>query len=1245
MELTTLSNQVELPAMDRSSVREGRWQLTDLIEPSALQSIQDTFAKVFGLPTVIVDPTGRNLTNITHRVSFCEDLTRTSPIAGPRCMSCDLCAMREAADTDRPAIFRCWNGLYDCAIPIAPKGEVVGYFLCGQILTAGPDTDRIAATAQEIGVSADAYLETVSDVRVMPLEQYEASINTMHTLARMIADQAAASIDNLKMLQDALTAKEDAAKLVEELEVILEAFRDSFAQSDEHTTLETIADQLQRLIPYDSCLIYTVDDPADELVPRVIRDPNADAFWAYRPRKGVGVLGKVAATGVRRRIEDVREDPDFEPVPGVDLEPEAMLVVPMIRKGTIFGVISLSRFERRVFTDHELRILAVFCSHASLSMQVSRMHEQSMRRLGEEQALGELLGALAHGPGVEETLAAIGRSGQGVLGARAAVLRCQPQPGAPSHLVHTGIGEDAAGALLAEIEPELEGCLARRACRALVHTDRSLLLAPLLGGGEILGVAVFVAPGGTQWDQNAVDTFAHQSSLGLRNALARERERSILLQHDLLSTLGAELAQAKSRDEIRAKVLGKSAEIFGSELSILALLDSSSDAIHVHVRDGRRTHELPIKLAGRGRFASARLSGEAAPEDSVFAAWAQDLGQELAAQLGVVSHMAAPLRTPTGILGGLFVAWRSAITRFSPEQQRLLGVVAGTAGASLGNLLARAETDHSLGRRLAELEALARLAEQITGLTEDGPILEEVLAAIQVLAGLDGAVYAVRREGRWTANRTAGLDPAATAELIAALGEVEPAKAAGRYEIGGTSRQLLVIPMPAAGARRGVIAGLADRRDDPQRDIVLAALVRFGSVALENARLHSRRRETIVGLEDANEKLRQVLLVHEALTADVVGGRGIQSVADSLAGLVGSKVAVVGPLGNFLARSPGEGELQWIPPGDASGVRTLVEDAGAGHIAAAPAAVQDEILAWVVARFPTSPGQVETSALEYGALLVALELLRERTGLEVEHRLRGGFLDELFSGEFVEDLIVKQGAAFGLDLTAPTRIYLIEPAEGELGAANGHLLYSVAGDCARSWPGRCLVAVEGSAAVVLLEESEDADGTGEFFEDRLQEVLRQRMPSCPLNIAVSRLVRSLTDYGRAYAAARRGLDLSRLLGRSHQVVSFRRLGVQEILLQVEEPASLLEFISRYVEPLERYDEQHSSKLLVSLETFYDSGFNLQEAARRLDVHVSTLRYRLTRIEELLGVDPKVGDSRLNIEVAVRAAKALAVRRD
>ncbi len=291
------------------------------------------------------------------------------------------------------------------------------------------------------------------------------------------------------------------------------------------------------------------------------------------------------------------------------------------------------------------------------------MQAQSMRRLRDEQALGELLGALAQGLSVDETLGAIGRCGLDLLGAGSAVLRCRPEPGARSRPVLIGLDDHDAGELLTDIETELEGCLARRACRALARPRDSLLLIPLGAGAELLGTAVFVAPVGTQWDQGVVDTFAHQSSLGLRNALARERERRVLQQNDLLSTLGTELAHAKSRDDVRAGLLGKTSEIFGSELSVLALLDQSRDTIQMHVREGRGTRELSVKLVGRGRFASARLGSEAAPEDSVFDAWAQDVSDELSRRLGVVSYIAAPLRTPSGVLGGLFVASRRPATR------------------------------------------------------------------------------------------------------------------------------------------------------------------------------------------------------------------------------------------------------------------------------------------------------------------------------------------------------------------------------------------------------------------------------------------------------------------------------------------------------------------------------------------------------------------------------------------------------
>ena len=275
-----------------------------------------------------------------------------------------------------------------------------------------------------------------------------------------------------------------------------------------------------------------------------------------------------------------------------------------------------------------------------------------------------------------------------------------------------------------------------------------------------------------------------------------------------------------------------------------------------------------------------------------------------------------------------------------------------------------------------------------------------------------------------------------------------------------------MIPMPGDRPGRAVIAGMRAPRDDPQRDIVLAALARFGSVALENASLHSQpprddRRPRAV----RTKKLRHVLLVHETLTADVIGGYGIQAVADSLAGSSMREVARDWDRSATCSRArPSSGSSVEPPDGEPS-ARTITRGGPGGHIAAAPAAVQDEILAWLVARFETSPGQVERAAIEYGALLVAIELLRERTALEVEHRLRGGFLDELFSGEFVEDLLVKQGAAFGLDLTqALARDLPDRAAEGELGPVNVHLLYCRRHRLRRArGRGRRLVAVEGNS--------------------------------------------------------------------------------------------------------------------------------------------------------------------------------------
>jgi DNA-binding PucR family transcriptional regulator len=99
-----------------------------------------------------------------------------------------------------------------------------------------------------------------------------------------------------------------------------------------------------------------------------------------------------------------------------------------------------------------------------------------------------------------------------------------------------------------------------------------------------------------------------------------------------------------------------------------------------------------------------------------------------------------------------------------------------------------------------------------------------------------------------------------------------------------------------------------------------------------------------------------------------------------------------------------------------------------------------------------------------------------------------------------------------------------------------------------------------------------------------------------------------------------------------------------MLLQSNRPEVVVKFIARYVDPLDRYDRTHTSELRRTLEVYFESGSTLQEAARRLHVHVSTLRYRLGKAADLLEVDLKDGSAALDVQVALKAARVLALHR-
>lgn len=77
------------------------------------------------------------------------------------------------------------------------------------------------------------------------------------------------------------------------------------------------------------------------------------------------------------------------------------------------------------------------------------------------------------------------------------------------------------------------------------------------------------------------------------------------------------------------------------------------------------------------------------------------------------------------------------------------------------------------------------------------------------------------------------------------------------------------------------------------------------------------------------------------------------------------------------------------------------------------------------------------------------------------------------------------------------------------------------------------------------------------------------------------------------------------------------------------------FTARLLDPLRAYDRRHRSDLVTTLEVFLDCDGSWTRCAARLHLHVNTLRYRITRIEQLTGRDLSRLEDKLDFFLALR----------
>lgn len=274
--------------------------------------------------------------------------------------------------------------------------------------------------------------------------------------------------------------------------------------------------------------------------------------------------------------------------------------------------------------------------------------------------------------------------------------------------------------------------------------------------------------------------------------------------------------------------------------------------------------------------------------------------------------------------------------------------------------------------------------------------------------------------------------------------------------------------------------------------------------------------------------------------------------------------------------------------------------------------------------------------LERGATVAALVVTRELAVAAVEGKYRGDFLRDVLSGRVAAGPAATGALSFGWDLNGPMVVVV---ATGSAPTVDETMRRRRAEQLAGSWsswvrrwdPAAASAAFATEAVAVLHTPDGMVPSTGRIAE--LMGGLSS--PGVPFDglVGVSRVVPDATGLPIAYGQAWEAVRVGRRLSGAGSVSRFDDLGLYRLLSLVPDSTELRSFLADTLGPLaEPEGEVESDELRRTLQVLLDTNLNVAQTARRLHFHYNTLRYRIGKLERLLG--PFTTDARLRADLTV-----------
>ncbi|PSL04012.1 purine catabolism regulator [Haloactinopolyspora alba] len=401
--------------------------------------------------------------------------------------------------------------------------------------------------------------------------------------------------------------------------------------------------------------------------------------------------------------------------------------------------------------------------------------------------------------------------------------------------------------------------------------------------------------------------------------------------------------------------------------------------------------------------------------------------------------------------------------------------------------------------------------------------------------------------------------------------------------------------------------------------------------------------------------------VHHALLSVVLDGGGLREVAGKTSAVLGVSVFITTPDGRVLAEAGGEDELAgwretscFDPSGrfrtehERGGIHSCGDTPGSHAVVPVVAGRVDHGRIVAFARDRQLDGN-DINVLERAATVAALAVNKQLAVTAVESKYRGDFLRDVLAGRAGDrDQVVEHCESLDWDVDRDLVVVVAEldPEARPASAAAPHRRPAQE-RFAGAWhtvvtrrDPRAAVVGFAQEVVALLPVPQDGDA-----DAVVREMVRQVAGDGgggrrAFSTGVSRIVHDPAELPTAYEQARRAVQVGRQLEGGAALAHFDGLGSFRLLSQIEDSAELRGFAHETLHELADTGDPEMADLRHTLKVLLDTNLNVAEAARQLHFHYNTLRYRIGKLERMVG--PFTTDPELRLDLAL-ALKVLQMR--